>query len=386
MPVRAIAILALAAFASAASLRIVDSLLPEIAREFSTTVGAASLVVTAFTLAYGAIQLVFGPLGDRFGKYETVAVAVMVSALASLACAFADSLAMLAIARAVAGAAAGGIIPLAMAWIGDVVPYERRQPILARFLSGQIMGLIFGQVAGGVIGDLAGWRSVFVVIGALYVLAGFALVLALWRDAATRLAAKAAAHPAVTRFAVAWPLLSRTRVRLVLGTVFVEGILMFGAFAYVGTDLQHRMGVSLAMAGAILASFGLGGLAYALVVNRLVQAFGRARMSLIGAFLLALAFVLLAVAPHWSVDVPALALAGLGFYMFHNTLQTEATQMIPEARGLAVTVFAACLFMGQAFGVGVAGPFFDRYGAAPIYALSAVLLPLVALRFRRGLG
>ena len=48
-----------------------------------------------------------------------------------------------------------------MAYVGDVVPYERRQPVLARFLAGQMCGMIAGQVAGGVIGDHFGWRTVF---------------------------------------------------------------------------------------------------------------------------------------------------------------------------------------------------------------------------------
>lgn len=60
--------------------------------------------------------------------------------------------------------------------------------------------------------------------------------------------------------------------------------------------------------------------------------------------------------------------------------------MIPEARGLAVAAFASCLFLGQAVGVGLAGPLFDRFGAAPLYLVSALLLPAAAHRFRRGLG
>jgi MFS family permease len=48
------------------------------------------------------------------------------------------------IARTVAGTTAASIIPLSMAWIGDVISYERRQPILARFLIGQIFGLSTG--------------------------------------------------------------------------------------------------------------------------------------------------------------------------------------------------------------------------------------------------
>src|ERR1700738_2946285 len=79
-------------------------------------------------------------------------------------CGIAQSLPALAIARFASGAAAGWIIPTSMAYVGDVTPYERRQPILARYLSGQIIGQLFGQAAGGVLGDWLRVRQVFFVL------------------------------------------------------------------------------------------------------------------------------------------------------------------------------------------------------------------------------
>ena len=53
-----------------------------------------------------------------------------------------------------------------MAYVGDVTPYERRQTVLGRYLSGQIFGQLFGQAAGGILGDLFGWRNVFFLLSA----------------------------------------------------------------------------------------------------------------------------------------------------------------------------------------------------------------------------
>ena len=72
---RAIAFLALAGFASQAMVRSSDSLLPQIAADFGTTVGVASIVVSAYSLMHGSMQLFIGPIGDRFGKYRMVAIA-----------------------------------------------------------------------------------------------------------------------------------------------------------------------------------------------------------------------------------------------------------------------------------------------------------------------
>ena len=53
--------------------RVTDSLLPQIAADFGVTVGATSIVVTVYLLAHGSVQLVIGPIGDRFGKYRCMA-------------------------------------------------------------------------------------------------------------------------------------------------------------------------------------------------------------------------------------------------------------------------------------------------------------------------
>ena len=85
---------------------------------------------------------------------------------------------------------------------------------------------------------------------------------------------------------------------------------------------------------------------------------------------------------------PAIAALGLGMYMLHATLQTNATQMAPEARGLAVSTFANALFLGQAAGVWLAGLAVDRIGFPPVFvalgiALAAARRVFAALLARR---
>ena len=139
IPTWAIVLLAVATFSATANLRVSDSLLPQVAQEFSTTVGAAAIIVTAFSLAFGCFQVCYGPLGDRLGKYRVIMAVCFVSALATGSCGFMQTLNGLAAGRFVSGVASAAIVPLGMAWIGDVVPYEQRQGILARFLTGQIL-------------------------------------------------------------------------------------------------------------------------------------------------------------------------------------------------------------------------------------------------------
>src|ERR1700704_5973888 len=80
--------LAAAAFVSGANLRLFDALLPSVAEDFAVPVTTASVVVTAFTLAYGLFQIVHGPLGDRIGKLRVIGGATLIASAASLGCAF----------------------------------------------------------------------------------------------------------------------------------------------------------------------------------------------------------------------------------------------------------------------------------------------------------
>src|SRR6266851_2927159 len=86
VPTRSIILLAGAGFASQAMVRVTDSLLPQIAADFGTTVGAASIVVAAYSVSHGSVQLIIGPIGDRFGKYRTVAVMCALAAVLVALC------------------------------------------------------------------------------------------------------------------------------------------------------------------------------------------------------------------------------------------------------------------------------------------------------------
>jgi MFS transporter, YNFM family, putative membrane transport protein len=377
--VRPIVLLSAASFASVATMRAADPLLPQVAREFGVSAGDASIIATAFALAYGFCQLVYGVLGDRFGKYRLVALATLASAVTVTSAAFADSLAMLGTARLAGGATAAAIVPLSMAFIGDHVPYERRQTVLARFLTGTILGIVSGQVLGGVLGEMVGWRAVFLLLGALFLVIGALLLgeLRSTRMPPPLLTSSISARSLIHAYAV---LLRRPWARVVLVTVCAEAFLFYGAFIFVGAYLHEVFELDYASVGVRLGFMGLGGLLYALTVRRLVHALGERGLALYGGITLALGFVVVATGALPAM-APAIALLGLGLHMLHNTLQTHATQMAPEARGLAVSTFANVLFMGQAAGVWLSGTIIDRIGFAPVFIAAGVALLAVGAAF-----
>jgi MFS transporter, YNFM family, putative membrane transport protein len=380
VPTRSIILLAVAGFASQAMVRVTDSLLPQIAADFGTTVGEASIVVAAYAVSHGTIQLIIGPVGDRFGKYRTVTLMCALASILVALCGTVHSLSALAVARLASGAAAGWIIPLSMAYVGDVTPYARRQPVLARYLSGQIFGQLFGQAAGGVLGDLFGWREVFFVLAGLFALATSGLVFELLTNPRTR----AGGHGGETSrgFVADYvAVFSNPWARFVILAVFIEASVGWGAFAYVGADLHLRFSLSFSAIGLIVGTFGIGGLLYAASVQQLVNRFGQAGLAMFGGVLLGLAYAMLALGAGWWLTPIAVTAIGLGFYALHNTLQTNATQMTPQARGTAVAIFSSAIYFGQTLGVAVGALVFDRFTAVPLFIATAVALPALAWWF-----
>jgi MFS transporter, YNFM family, putative membrane transport protein len=370
---RPIVLLALAAFASAATTRITDPILPQLAADYGVGLATVSVVATGYSLTYGFSQVLFGPVGDRYGKFRIVLCACLGSAIANMLCGFATSLAMLETARLVSGLCAACIVPLSIAWIGDAIVYERRQGVLAGFITGQISGVLAGQAAGGVLGGLFGWRMVFFVLAVLFALVAAGLI---WESLATppRRVVSATRTSFVAGLGATFRMLARRDLRRLVTAAGVEGFAVFGALTYVGAVLKLRFGLTLTSIGLVLSAFALGGLVYALSARRLVQTLGQARLVLAGAVVMAVAFLSLGAATRVEGAFVAIAGVGLGYYMMHNTLQTLATQVAPEARGAAVSLFATCFFVSQAGGVFVGGHVVERFGGGALFAATAAIV------------
>lgn len=374
-------LLSMAAFASALSIRAVDPLLPAIGQEFSVSTGAAARVVTAFTVAYGTMQLIGGVLGDRFGKYRLAAIATLLSGAITALSVLAWSLNNLALARLLAGGVAAMIMPMGLAWIGDAVPEDRRQEVLARYIPGQILGVIMGQAVGGILSEWMGWRSVFAVIAGVQIVIGAMMIAALRsRHSPASLesrngAGMTAALKTLLRLPARWP------VRRVLIAGFVEGVAVFGALAFAASHLQLDLGLSAGTAGLIMAGYGIGGLIYSAISARLIGRLGAGATAISGAVLLALAMTGFALTGQPALAAALILLAGLGFYMVHNRLQFSATHMSAESRGAAVAMFASAMFMGQTAGVWLGGRVFDTFGAVPLFAAGGSVAVVLMLWF-----
>src|SRR5216684_8096367 len=132
-----------------------------IAGDLAIDVKTAALLSSAYTFPYALVQPVLGVTGDFFGKTRVMNLCALVVALAALVCALATSFSLLVAMRIVAGLVAGGVFPVAMALVGDLVPVNQRQVAIGRLLAIGLTGNLLGASIAGVITDLVGWRGVF---------------------------------------------------------------------------------------------------------------------------------------------------------------------------------------------------------------------------------
>ena len=384
IPSTAILALSFAAFCSGMSMRIADSMLVRLAHDFSITLGTASIVITVFSIAYGLSQLLFGPLGDRYGKYLVISWGCVICSVTTLFCGLAPDFSTLVVFRFLAGASCASLIPLSMAWIGDVIAYENRQSVLARFMIGLIFGMSSGVMLGGISADYLNWRFPFFVIAASFLAISFYLVKVNRRlPSHAKVLHKVDGHAFARMVSEFRQVLSVSWARIVLSTVTIEGGLVYGTLAFIPTHLHAVHGLPLSAAGALVMLFGLGGFVFAMHSRDWVSRLGEVGLVRRGSLMMALSILVIAFSPAWWAAMPGCALFGLGFYMMHNTLQINATQMAPERRGAAVAAFASCFFLGQSVGVGITGVLVERLGSAPLMGIASLGVLLVGLRFAR---
>ena len=354
-------LLALASAAGGIALRVIEPMLPQLADDFGTSISAASTIITGYALAFTVGQLIYGPLGDRFGKLRVVTLSLFAAAVGSAGCALAPDLGSLTALRFVTALFASSPVTLGMAYIGDQVPIAERQSVIARFIVGSIVGQALGPLVGGLFTDLFGWRGTFLFLGAVFAAVASVLFLRTGRHWAGSGSASSGGNP----YTVHLRLLAVPRVRYVVAATFAHTFFFFGAYSFLGAFLLLKFDLSLTLIGALLAGVGVGSVLYTLVVSRLLRVLGQRGLVAWGGAICCACYALTVLTPVWVIAVPSTVALGFSFYMLQNTMQAKASEMAPDARGAGVSIYAAIWSLGQAAGVAIAGIAVGIVGYAP---------------------
>jgi predicted MFS family arabinose efflux permease len=366
---RVLNLVAFVAFASSLFTRSVDPVVPQIAQSLHTEPATVALLSTAYALPYAVIQPVLGALADMFNKARLMLICLAVVAAATIACALAQSFPLMVATRAIAGLGAGGLVPIAFAIVGDLVPVQERQVAMGRILFAIMSGNLLGATGAGFIGDMLGWRAVF---GAMAVVGLVILGVAL---AGLRGVGSRGGGFDLKSTAVGYrSIFGNPLAKICFGAVFVEGAMMYGLFPHLAT-LFHAMGETRAsIPGLVIGGFALGGVAYSLRVAWLLDRFGETWMMRIGGTVMGLTIAWIALRMPWPADVADFAVLGLGFYMLHGVIQIYASELAPASRGSAMALHSFFYFLGQAAGPAIYKFGFDTIGTTHIIVTAGALL------------
>ncbi|MDX6656920.1 MAG: hypothetical protein QOH62_1713 [Solirubrobacteraceae bacterium] len=399
---------------------ILATALPTIAADLGR-LSDLSWVVTAYVVAAAASTPLWGKLGDRHGRKLLLQVSLTIFLCASALCGLAQDITMLVAARTVQGAAAGGLMTLAMAAVGDLVSPRERGRYQGYIAAAFAVATVVGPLAGGVLVDHASWRWVFYVnipIG-IAALAGLSLRLpsgarerpsapldgigaallagmtttfmlaCIWGGsryawdsaaivglfgasallaAALVLRERRAADPIVPL-----DLLRMPSVAIASAALFLVTASLFAITVFVPLFLQTTTGASPTQAGLLLIPMMLGITLSTNVAGRAISRTGRyKRFPIIGLALMTGALVLLAAVasdPSRTTTAVAIGIFGLGFGMVGQVL-IVAVQNSVELRQLGVAMATTSFFraLGGAVGAAVLGAIFAANTGAGIDA------------------
>jgi predicted MFS family arabinose efflux permease len=308
-------------------------------------------------------------LSDRLGRVRVIRLTLFGAAVAGVLSAAAPNLMVLIAARALAGGLFAAVIPASLVYVGDTVGMESRQEALADLMAASAVGTALATVFGGLAAYLGAWRLAFAVPA----LAGVALAVLLTRLPEPRGFAAEEKEGALSQVR---RVLGRPWAVVVVGIALVEGATILGFLTFLAPSLESG-GYSPAVAGLAVGLYGLAVLGWTRAVKLVANRLGASALILIGAGMLALGYASGAVGQSLPSVSAAAILVGGGFAFMHSTLQTWATEVVPEARATVISLFAAALFAGSGLAAMAAAPLAEAGSYDLLFALAAfVAVPL----------
>jgi predicted MFS family arabinose efflux permease len=339
-----------------------------IALEFRASVGAVAIAATAYYLAYGLAQPFWGFASDRAGRIRIIRISLTATAAACALTALAPNLDFLIGARILAGASVCAVLPSALVYIGDMIPFKTRHAVIADVLAAVAVGTAAGSLGGGFFAHYFSWRLIFAVAA---VLAGI-LAVAMGRLPESNAPPSTGGPIAQLRQAF-----HRPWARFLILFAIPEGATVLGFLVYFAPALEST-GTNPAVAGLVVATYGGAVLAGTRVIKRFASRTPAWIPISVGGAIGVTGYLVAALDQHAVAILAASVLIG-GFYaIFHSTIQAWATEIAPEVRGTAAALFVTSAFTGGAIGSGLGALFAQAHQYRGLFVLAAALsVPVV---------
>ena len=301
-----------------------------------------------------AFVVVAGRVGDLVGRKRLLLAGIAVFTLASIACGAASSLPLLIAARAVQGLGAAAMMALAMAMVGDAIPRERFGRAMGVMGSMSAVGTALGPSVGGLLLGTLGWRSMFIAMVPMGLIAFAVSARFLKSDHREAMRARS---PLVSIALLRDRLLAVGFSSSALVSTVIMSTLVVGPFY-----LSRALGLEAAAAGLVIAIGPVVAAFAAIPAGRLVDRYGARRTTIIGLASVASGCVALATLPL-SFGIAGYVLSIIivtgGYALFQTANNSSVmTDVSPESRGVVSGLLNLSRNLGLVTGAAVMGAVF----------------------------
>ena len=349
------------------------AVIPNVARGLDTSLGYVAAAITAYMVPFAALQLVSGTLAERLGARRVVRGGYVVFGAAALACALAPEIWSFFAARAVMGGANAFLSPVLLAALSEVVAPEVLGRTVGTFAAAQTAGLMFAPILGGALGEVS-WRLGFVLVAVV------SAALALPRQS-LGVGERAADAPVASL---------RTLLDRWMSLLAAKAALGYLGFTAIGFVLvlvaAEEFGLGSGARGLLVAGYGVGGILLGRYAGTVVDRAGRPTTALAGAVAATAGVLGLAFAPSvWSLALVYVGVGCASAFVWAG-LNTIVVESFPENRAGATSAYSAFKFAGVAVAPLLYVPLFHVDTRLPFLvaaALSALLALLVVPWFTR---
>lgn len=358
---------------------------------FAENLGASPAIATTIIGMFAIGQFVatpfWGRMSDRFGRKPVLVISLAGQTLSYVLLAFTDSLLMMAAARLLTGLASGNL-SVAMAYVTDVTPPEKRAGGMGMVGGAISLGFIIGPALGGLLGGTdAQSASLFlpgIVATAICGVTALAALLFLRESLPPERRSDAGDGPREGAFRA----MGRVARRPVLAQLMLVGFMVYFGMALFETIFPlwsgARFGWGPREVGLVFTYLGfLIGIVQGLLVGRLVTRFGEGPLVAFGLACYPIGLLMMTEAPVWQLMMIGLTFTAGGGALFIATMNSLVSRQAAEQeRGLVMGVFQSGSWMGRSIGPPVAGLLFGALGAnSPLYTAAIVMLPALGLVF-----
>ena len=353
---------------------VVAPVLPQLARYFGVSISAATFVITAFAIMRLCAATPTGFLVQRLGERKVYVSGVLIVALSTAACAFADTYWQLLLFRALGGVGSTMFFVSALGLMIRMSPPDARGRIAGMFSGAFLVGSVAGPVVGSLTAGL-GLHAPFVIYGALLLVAA-AVVLISLRNSPLAAPADAEELTVTVRGA-----LRHRAYRAALVSNFATGWSLFGLrFALVPLFVAEVLDQNAGVAGLALTAFAVGNVSVVMYSGRLSDQIGRRPLLIAGLALAGISTAVLGLAHSLPVFLFEALVAGAASGIYSSPQQAAVADIIGKARGgTAIATFQMMSDFGSIVGSIGVGVLAQQLSYAWAFGISGAMLVVAAV-------